>query len=106
MNKLNDLLRINYHDSLLLKLSLSFEEQEIQMVIQQNLDEVPIQLTFSRINLIAMQELKTFQEMEIYSAEYSELDNCCAADFVFLSGPKMPSWNLSFRFQEVVMGKS
>jgi len=103
VSTLNDLQAINYHDSLVLKLTLDFDQREIELILQENVDEVPIALRFSEASSFSLTHLNVIENIEVHTAEFKEMNDYCLADFIFLLGPAMPSWNLSFKFSGVVV---
>lgn len=101
MENIKELRGIEYHDANLLKLVFNFENNSIEIVLDQVISETKISLLFEGISVRKLQGLEYDEDIEINSTDFFYVNNKNIAQFVFLQGFGKPSCELVFSFNQV-----
>jgi len=101
---LDKLKEIEFHDSGLINLNIDFDQSKIEIIIEKEVGVSRTFLVFEQVSSLKINEirnLKQFYCVEVYDAEFDQIENIFTAKFIFLLGFSTPDWMIEFTFKTV-----
>lgn len=94
---------LKLHDSNLRKLSIDIVDGIIRFDIIRSIEDGILKLNFLRVQNIVIGKIGKWEDIEIYSVDWEKLEHGYSVHFIFLLGFGMPSWEMRFDFEDVLI---
>lgn len=102
----DNLKKIDYHDSSIIELIVSFYKGEIVVKFEREMEVTTI--SYKEIKKLSFSDIDFFnnKDVEIYNVDYFNENNGIKVEFTLLLGFGLPSCQLSFVFKEYSISKT